>query len=1373
MSVWRTLRDRYHRLDAASHRVLGHLLKVSIAAYFIGCTLYLTTKHVIWPWVENYKTEIEQAAEKAIGKPVTIGTMHATWEGFHPRLVMDNVAMRDESGQQILVLPQVSATLSWRSIPAMTLRLKQLEIVGPELDIRRDVSGNIYVAEMLFDSAKDTDSDGAQWVLTQDEIVIRDGQLHWHDDMRKAPELALKDVRIALQNGWWSHKLTLTGTPPASLAAPIEVRADFRHPLFASDIADVRQWKGVLYADLHNTDLIAWKPYFDYPFELNKGYGSVRAWLSLDHARVADFTADLSLKAVATRLGKNLEPLNLTEISGRISAREHGAVDRPEGKLTFGENGHSVELINVSLKTEEGLILPETSLSEEFSPGLYGEPTRTAIRLKQIDLETLGQFTQYVPMTKDVRKILADLSPQGRLKDFEIQWEGNYPNVVSYRVGGEFAGLTLKSQPVVSDSTNNEKKQTAARIPGIPGFNNLTGRIHANQLGGNIELDSENLTLHFPGVFKEPVLTFQLMKMHAEWVFNEKNRQFEVAFGKTEFVQDGIEGSLSGKHIRPLNFQDKSPGYLDISGKLSGMDVKKLDRYLPTQTPDGLRSWLTGGIEEGFVRDVQFKVKGDLADFPFAEGKTGRRKGEFSVTAGIENAKLNYAPGVFAPDGVSPLWPHAENIQGRISVRGARMEIWAKTAQTANVALTDVLAVIPDMQSKDMQVEIGGNAKGALQDFVRYTNITPVGRWISQFTEGTKGSGNAQLFLKLSLPLEHIKDAKVRGLLQFENNDIRLLKDLPQLSNVKGKFEFHEKGFKLHDISTGFLSGDARVTGGTQEDGRFLIKAEGSLTMEGVRKEYPGLPHRVNGKTNYKVSINQRGRLPDIQVESSLKGVAFDFPAPLKKITNDTLPLKVVLTDQTPTDGSVWRDEIDITLGKTIAARYHRQKPVWKGAKWQVVRGGIGINAKPPEPASGVAMRVVTGPVNVDAWKMVLSSFVSDKDEKKVEATAEEGALQYFSPTTFSIKTPKLTTSGFQLDQVDLQAERREGSLQLGIKSRQVTGLVNLAEDAKEGHSKIVARLSALNIAAASISKASEVLEAADKPSALPNLDIIAENFEIYGKKLGRLELIAGNAPGSAGRQWNIDKLLIDNSGGTLNASGKWIAKKSANKTTMQYALKLKDAGNFLDRLGFKGVLRDGEGKLEGSLQWDDTPFALHKPSLSGKVSLSLKKGQFLPAEPGVAKLLNVLSLQSLPRRLVLDFRDVFSKGYAFDRATATADISKGVLNTDNLKMRGVGSNVLMEGTADIVNETQDLHVVVIPNLDASAASIAAAFAGGPVIGVGAFLAQLFLKDPLMKAMTFEYQVTGSWTEPTVTKLARKDNKEAEDASSPANNTDN
>ena len=151
---------------------------------------------------------------------------------------------------------------------------------------------------------------------------------------------------------------------------------------------------------------------------------------------------------------------------------------------------------------------------------------------------------------------------------------------------------------------------------------------------------------------------------------------------------------------------------------------------------------------------------------------------------------------------------------------------------------------------------------------------------------------------------------------------------------------------------------------------------------------------------------------------------------------------------------------------------------------------------------------------------------------------------------------------------------------------------------------------------------------------------------------------------------------------------------------------------------------------------------------------MDIERGQFLQIEPGAGRLLGVLSLQSLPRRLVLDFRDVFSQGFAFDFFRGQGQIEQGVLSTRNLQMKGVNAAVMMEGSADLVRETQDLQVFVVPEINAGAASLLAATVN-PVVGIGTLLAQLLLRQPLRSVTTQEFRVTGSWADPQVQKLDR------------------
>jgi len=272
----------------------------------------------------------------------------------------------------------------------------------------------------------------------------------------------------------------------------------------------------------------------------------------------------------------------------------------------------------------------------------------------------------------------------------------------------------------------------------------------------------------------------------------------------------------------------------------------------------------------------------------------------------------------------------------------------------------------------------------------------------------------------------------------------------------------------------------------------------------------------------------------------------------------------------------------------------------------------------------------------------------------------------------------------------------------------------------------------------------------------------------LRGKHLGRVEVEAinrgaGAAAQDGAREWRLNKLNVITPEAVLTATGNWAAvgvpsARSAparRRTVMNFKLDIADGGELLSRLGMKGVLRKGRGKMEGQVAWMGSPITLDYPSMTGAFTVNVESGQFLKADLGIAKLLGVLSLQALPRRLTLDFRDVFSEGFVFDFLRGDIAIEQGIAKTNNLQMKGVNAAVLMAGQADIVKETQDLKVVVVPEINAGTASLIASVIN-PAVGLGTFLAQMFLRKPLIEAATQEFHIDGAWVDPKITKVERK-----------------
>jgi uncharacterized protein YhdP len=265
----------------------------------------------------------------------------------------------------------------------------------------------------------------------------------------------------------------------------------------------------------------------------------------------------------------------------------------------------------------------------------------------------------------------------------------------------------------------------------------------------------------------------------------------------------------------------------------------------------------------------------------------------------------------------------------------------------------------------------------------------------------------------------------------------------------------------------------------------------------------------------------------------------------------------------------------------------------------------------------------------------------------------------------------------------------------------------------------------------------------------LPALDIVAEDFRIGNKELGRLELEAEPRE----RIWQLERLAISNPDGRLDAKGKWVLGEQSS-TELNLSVQATNIGKLLLRLGYPEGIKGGSGLLVGPVTWAGPPYRPDLASIAGQLQLEAAKGRFAKLEPGVGKLLGILSLQALPRRLSLDFRDVFSSGFSFDRISADVELSRGVARTDNFRMDGSAARVAMHGTVDLAMETQDLRVKIFPQLSTGVAIAGAVIS--PAVGIATLLAQKALGDPVEQLAATEYHVTGDWAAPRIESMLEK-----------------
>ena len=606
-------------------------------------------------------------------------------------------------------------------------------------------------------------------------------------------------------------------------------------------------------------------------------------------------------------------------------------------------------------------------------------------------------------------------------------------------------------------------------------------------------------------------------------------------------------------------------------------------------------------------------------------------------------------------------------------------------------------------------------------------------------------------------------------------NDVHLSPDTPRLTRVRGTIAYTDTGLTMAGVTARSLGGDVRIDGGLSSNAKAtsnVLHIQGLASAEGLRQAremgaITALAQHASGSAAYSATLGLRYGQPELLVTSNLVGLSLNLPAPFAKAAEVALPLRFetqMLRTSAASAGKV-QELMQFEWGKQLNVQYLRDL---SGSEPQVLRGSIALGLASdefaPMPDDGVVANINVSQVDLDAWTSQLSQW-----SNQPALSGLKSSMSYW-PTSWAVRASELQWDGHKISRL-VAGGTREGLLwRANLDATELSGYLEYRQPSGATPGRLYARLARLVVGHSTAQDVENLLD--EQPTSIPALDVIVEDFELRGKHLGRMEVDAVNlAASSSGREvnreWRLKRFNIITPEAVLTASGNWAniaptspvsaarSIKERRRTALDFKLDIADAGDVLTRFGMAGVVRKGKGKIEGQITWLGSPITLDYPSLGGSFNVNVETGQFLKADPGIAKLLGVLSLQSLPRRLVLDFRDVFSEGFAFDFLRGDVVIDKGIARTTNLQMKGVNAAVMMEGQADIARETQDLKVLVIPEINAGSASLIAS-AINPLVGLSTFLAQVVLRRPLIDAATQEFRVDGTWVDPRVTKVEHK-----------------
>lgn len=1281
------------------------LLWSLLVAYFGFAITILVLRFSILPHIADYRADIEQAVGRAINLPVSIAGIEADWQGLRPRLQLNGFKVSDREGRPALSFDRVEAVVGWTSLLYLDLRLHRLEIDDPQLNMRREANGEIFIAGLPLKRDDGQGSRLSDWVLSQGQIVIRDATLQWDDALRGAPTLKLNKVNLNLRNSGHRHRIGVTAEPPPELAARLDLRGDMR----GDDLGDIGTWKGRLYTELDYADLAVWRNWVDYPVSLPRGSGGVRLWLDFAKSQVTSVTADLALADVQLRLGKQLPMLDLRELHGRMAAYRSGDNYTISGKkltlVTKTTNGSPV-----------GLSMGPLDFDANVRLDASGQAQSLRARCTSLDIGKLDALASYLPLPAEYEKLLEALELEGRIDGFSTYWDGPSKR---YAIKGDFHDLGISAYGK------------------LPGVRRLSGSIDGDESGGTVTLDSTDAVLSLPTVFPEPDIPLQKLAAKLRW--KRDGKQYDLNIDNFRFANADAEGYASGHYHGEVGHA----GNIDLNAQLTRADGTAVWRYLPLAVNKDARAWVQQGVVSGHSDDVKLTLKGDLAKFPFRNGG-----GTFKVLVKAQDATIHPATG----------WPDIRNIDGDLAFLGIGMHIAAHKGQVLGANLTDVKANIDDLDAHGEQVlTITGKAQGPTQEFLDFIEASPVGARIGHFTKTMNATGNGTLDLKLLLALHDLDHSTVSGSYVFDSN--RLLPDpsLPALTETKGRLDFTGNGITVRDARANMLGAPVAININTDKDGQINVLADGQFNVPALRKIYP-LPlfDQLSGNGRWKGRFTIRKNNVDARISSDLVGLSSSLPDPFNKSASTALDLRferrLVSEDAGPgkkTEGQ--REIVDFALGKLARAQFVRNAGSDAVQRGYLAVGNGAEAARPPD--RGTLLSADLPRIDVDFWRNMFAT-PDDVKRKSNEAqdaagagTGSAGGTGGANPfTQINLRANEVVFLNRTLQDVRF-AGRLSGGLWKGdFSSQGVNAMLEWTPGSNGKPGRLSGRIPQLTIPNPN-QQVTEIAKLQDNTTdQLPALALVVDNLNLRGRDWGAVTLDAENRNG----YWDT-KFSVNNDDGNLEGEGRWLPDPAHHDTRINFRLKAKSIEGLLARAGYADVIRRGKADLEGKLVWNGPPFSIDYPSLDGTLKVDMQNGQFKKLEPGIGRLLGVLSLQSIPRRITLDFRDIFSEGFAFDSIRGDVKIDKGIMEAQDLAIVGPSARVRMSGTVSLPEETQNLHVRVQPVLGDTLA--VGAMLANPAVGAVAWLAHKVLKNPIDQAFAFEYRVTGKWEDPQVVKV--------------------
>lgn len=797
-------------------------------------------------------------------------------------------------------------------------------------------------------------------------------------------------------------------------------------------------------------------------------------------------------------------------------------------------------------------------------------------------------------------------------------------------------------------------------------------------------------------------------------------------------------------------------GRLDIEGTLARFKLPKLLHYLPGTIDEEARRWLATAFTSGMVPSASFEINGLLDDFPFS---AEHGPGTLRIDGSIQDWSLDYAP-VTGPDELP--WPLLTDMNGRLDLLNDRISVHVSTGSLTlpkgqRINLNRLSAELSGVDSNPV-LTLTANTEADAQDYLALFDQTALRDLAPGFVRGFTGQGQWSMPLSLRVPIDDLDSTTFRGELGFNGGTVQYAGS-PPLTDLSGAAIITQSGFEANNLSANLLGGRLEVAGGLN-DKLDTITGKGELEWAQLAKltESQIVANWLKGKLAYEVMANVKDDKFDLTLASDLAGTQIALPAPLGLSAGQTAQTRLQWQGElSGTKPEQWSLSVANRLnlvGTSASGSNNGKSPFFRSVN-------LAIGTAKPMAGNGLTVSAQLPSIELNDWMPVIDVITR-------ELQAPDGREPGLFPALVSarLQAKQFVLNSNRLENVTADLTVQNGrQYNVNLNSSQTNGSVQWALDRGQLQDGYHVRLDRLEIgnhgnsqtvSSNAVDRGASGLPEPGALSNLPALDLEIKDLTLYGARLGELKLAGRNTTNQ--QQWQISRLQIINPHAELNATGSCRFNASPG-VVLDAELKITDLGELTKFIGQGEAVRKGRGTLKANIEWARFPWQFDYSGITGKAELSLQEGVFDHVNSSSARVLELLSMQSLNRILDANINpeESFQQGFPWSSINGSFDIQKGVVDTQNLTVNSPVATISLNGDSNLVSETWDLEAVVRPNLDMSGTALATGFLVNPIVGLSALVGQYLLRNPVEAVLSQRYHVGGTWDDPVITQGGRQD----------------